>query len=42
MANITLEIPAEIFSTAKHSPDEFVQDLRLVALIYLYRCSEIF
>jgi predicted HTH domain antitoxin len=41
MAKVTLDIPAEVFSTRSRSPEEFVRDLRLAAAIYWYQKSEI-
>jgi hypothetical protein len=34
MPKVTLDIPEEVFSTLRRSPEEFVQDMRLAAAIY--------
>lgn len=41
MPKVTLDIPEEVFSTLRRSPEEFVRDLRLAAAIYWYQKSEI-
>lgn len=41
MPKVTLDIPEELFSTLRRSPEEFVRDLRLAAAIYWYQKSEI-
>jgi predicted HTH domain antitoxin len=41
MTTITLELPEEIFSALRLSPDEFVQELRLAAAIHWYQRGEI-
>ncbi len=37
MAHLTLEMPVEVFSALRKSPDEFVQELRLAAAIHWYQ-----
>lgn len=41
MKTITLEVPEEIFSALRLSPNEFVQKLRLAAAIHWYQRGEI-
>ncbi|MBD2567145.1 UPF0175 family protein [Anabaena lutea] len=41
MTTITLELPEEIFSALRLSPNEFVQELRLAAAIHWYQRGEI-
>ena len=41
MATVTLELPADVFSALKRSPDEFARELRLAAAIYWYQRGEI-
>ncbi|MCG6134474.1 MAG: UPF0175 family protein [Nostoc sp. LLA-1] len=41
MTTVSLELPEEIFSALRLSPDEFVRELRLAAAIYWYERSEI-
>lgn len=41
MPKVMLDIPEEVFSTLRPSPEEFVRDLRLAAAIYWYQRSEI-
>jgi predicted HTH domain antitoxin len=41
MATITFELPEEVFSALRRSPDEFVRELRLAAAIYWYSRGEI-
>lgn len=41
MPKVTLDIPEEIFSTLRRSPEEFVRDLRLAAAIYWYQKNEV-
>ncbi|MEH1903512.1 MAG: UPF0175 family protein [Nostoc sp.] len=41
MTTITLELPEEIFSALRLSPNEFVRELRLAAAIYWYGRGEI-
>ena len=37
MAHLSLEMPVEVFSALKKSPDEFVLELRLAAAIHWYQ-----
>jgi predicted HTH domain antitoxin len=41
MTTVTLELPEEIFSALRLSPNEFVQELRLAAAIHWYQRGEI-
>ncbi|QSJ14547.1 UPF0175 family protein [Nostoc sp. UHCC 0702] len=41
MTTVTLELPEEIFSALRLSPNEFVRELRLAAAIYWYGRGEI-
>jgi predicted HTH domain antitoxin len=41
MTTVSLELPEEIFSALRLSPDEFVRELRLAAAIYWYERGEI-
>lgn len=41
MPKVTLDLPEEVFSALRRSPDEFVRELRLAAAIYWYQKSEI-
>ena len=41
MHKVTLELPEEVFSARRRSPDEFVQELRLAAAIHWYQRGEI-
>ena len=41
MPKVTLDIPEEVFSTLRRSPEEFVRDLRLAAAIYWYQKNEV-
>ncbi len=36
MTTVTLELPEDVFSTLRRSPDEFARELRLAAAIYWY------
>lgn len=38
---ITLQLPEDVFSTLRRSPDEFGRELRLAAAIYWYERGEI-
>ncbi|MEH1848520.1 MAG: UPF0175 family protein [Nostoc sp.] len=42
MTTVTLELPEEIFSALRLSPNEFVRELRLAAAIHWYGRGEIF
>ncbi len=37
MTHLSLEMPVEVFSALKKSPDEFVLELRLAAAIHWYQ-----
>ena len=41
MTKINLDLPAEVFSARRLSPDDFVRDMRLAAAIYWYQKAEI-
>ena len=41
MTTVTLELPEEIFSALRLSPNEFVRELRLAGAIYWYGRGEI-
>jgi predicted HTH domain antitoxin len=41
MRTVTLELPEEVFSALRRSPEEFVRELRLAAAIYWYERGEI-
>ena len=41
MATISLELPEEIFSALRRSPEEFVREMRLAAAIHWYARGEI-
>ena len=41
MTTITLELPPEVFSALRRSPEEFGRELRLAAAIYWYQRGEI-
>ena len=41
MATISLELPEEIFSASRRSPEEFVREMRLAAAIHWYARGEI-
>lgn len=41
MTTITLQLPDEVFSALRRSPEEFGQALRLAAAIYWYSRGEI-
>lgn len=38
---VTLDLPAEIFSALRRSPDEFVREMRIAAAIHWYSRGEI-
>lgn len=37
MPKVTLDLPEEVFSALRRSPEEFVRELRLAAAIYWYQ-----
>ena len=39
--SITINLPEEVFSARRLSPEEFVRDMRLAAAIYWYQKAEI-
>jgi predicted HTH domain antitoxin len=41
VAHLTLEMPVEVFSALRKSPDEFVQELRLAAAIHWYQRGKV-
>jgi len=41
MATVTMELPEEVFSTLRRSPEEFVREMRLAAAIHWYERGEI-
>ena len=41
MKTVTLELPEDVFSAIRKSPDEFVRDLRLAAAVHWYERGEI-
>jgi predicted HTH domain antitoxin len=41
MPTVTLELPEEVFSALRRSPEEFVRELRLAAAIYWYARGEV-
>jgi len=41
MARIVLELPDEVFSALRRSPDEFSRELRLAAAIHWYQLGRI-
>jgi predicted HTH domain antitoxin len=41
MQSITLELPEDVFSTLRRSPDEFAREMRLAAAIHWYSRGEI-
>ena len=41
MTKINLDLPPEVFSARRLSPDNFVRDMRLAAAIYWYQKAEI-
>ena len=36
MTTVTLDLPEDVYSSLRRSPDEFVQELRLAAAIHWY------
>ncbi len=41
MAKVILEMPEEVFSALRRSPEEFARDLRLAAAIHWYERGEV-
>jgi predicted HTH domain antitoxin len=41
MTSLTLELPEEVFSALRRSPEEFGRELRLAAAIHWYQRSQI-
>lgn len=41
MPRVTLELPEEVFSALRRSPEEFARELRLAAAIYWYERGEV-
>lgn len=41
MAKVTLDLPEEVFSALRRSPDEFAREMRLAAAIHWYERGEI-
>jgi predicted HTH domain antitoxin len=41
MTTVTIELPEELFSALRRSPQEFVRELRLAAAIHWYARGEI-
>jgi len=41
MATVSFDLPEDVFSARRRSPDEFIQDLRLAAAIHWYERGEI-
>lgn len=41
MMDVTLQIPEEVFSALRRSPDEFGRELRLAAAIHWYERGEV-
>ncbi len=41
MTKVNLDLPEEIFSTRRLTPDDFVRDMRLAAAIYWYQKGEV-
>jgi len=41
MTEVTLELPDDVFSALRRSPDEFVRELRLAAAVHWYQRGEI-
>jgi predicted HTH domain antitoxin len=40
MATVSLELPEEIFSALRRSPEEFIREMRLAAAIHWYARGE--
>ena len=41
MTSLTLQLPDEVFSARRRSPEEFVRELRLAAAVHWYSRGEI-
>jgi predicted HTH domain antitoxin len=41
MTSLTLQLPDEVFSALRRSPEEFVRELRLAAAVHWYSRGEI-
>ncbi len=41
MQTVTMELPEDVFSTLRRSPDEFAREMRIAAAIYWYSRGEI-
>lgn len=41
MATVTVDLPEDVFSTLRRSPDEFAQELRLAAAMLWYQHGRI-
>lgn len=41
MPRVTLELPEEVFSALRRSPEEFARDLRLAAAVHWYERGEV-
>ena len=41
MQKVTLELPEDVFSALRRSPEEFARDLRLAAAIHWYERGEV-
>jgi predicted HTH domain antitoxin len=41
MTTVTLELPVEVFSALRRSPEEFGRDLRLAAAMYWYQRAQV-
>ncbi len=41
MAKVTLELPEDVLSALRRSPEEFVRELRLAAAIHWYERGEV-
>ncbi|MBI4553924.1 MAG: UPF0175 family protein [Candidatus Latescibacteria bacterium] len=41
MPTVTFDLPEDVFSALRRSPDEFVRELRLAAAIYWYTRGEV-
>ena len=41
MQTVTMELPEDVFSTLRRSPDEFAQEMRIAAAIHWYSRGKI-